>query len=241
MNFNKRPTVIDLFSGLGGFHLGFKNVGYEILLAIDNDINVLNTHKLNFPEIPFIYDDITNIKNSKIKTLIKNKDVDVIIGGPPCQGFSMIGKRGKDDPRNNLFREMLRIINYFKPKYFVLENVKGLLTMNKGEVLKTILNEFDKISYKVDYKVLNAGDYGVPQLRERVIFIGNNRNQDNNFPKKTHGDGTKLKYKTVRSALEKIDKNIDNHIPMNHNKIVSERMKYIKPGKKLFSDDLPNK
>ena len=105
--------------------------------------------------------------------LVGDKNVDVVVGGFPCQGFSMSGKRLVDDPRNQLFREFVEVVKVSKPKIVVGENVEGILSMDNGEVVKQIIEEFSNLGYKMEYKVPNAADYGVPQLRKRVIFIGN--------------------------------------------------------------------
>lgn len=241
---SKKPTVVDLFSGLGGFHMGFENQGFDVLLAIDNNPDVKNTHIVNFPEIPFIWKNIENVSNEEIDKILKGKKVDVIIGGPPCQGFSMIGKRNLDDPRNKLFKEFLRIVNHLKPKYFVMENVKGLTTMDNGNVMKKIIDEFTKIGYKdIDKQILNAADYGVPQLRERVIFIGNCVGKKISFPKPTHSEkknGKMKSYETVGKVISSIPKNSKNHVPMKHNPVVKERISHIPEGEKLPYENLPS-
>ncbi len=237
-----KPMVVDLFSGIGGFHLGFANVGYEVVLAIDNNPDVKNTHVLNFPSIPLIWKNIQEVTNEEIKKILKGRKIDVVIGGPPCQGFSMIGRRNINDPRNTLFREYLRIVEFLRPKYFVLENVKGLLTMDNGNVRDKILSEFKKIGYVAEFKVLNAADYGVPQRRERVIFIGNRLGRKNDFPIPSHTDSKdfrKAPYMVVKDALKGVNSNLKNHVPMKHNEVVAKRISYIKEGEKLNEENLP--
>ncbi|MDQ7060184.1 MAG: DNA (cytosine-5-)-methyltransferase [Sulfurimonas sp.] len=117
---------------------------------------------------------------------LKKGDIDLIVGGPPCQAFSTVGKRLIDDPRGQLFQEYYRVLEELNPKVFLFENVKGLLSMQKGELLKTILSLFESLGYKVKYEVLNSADYGVPQIRERVIIIGTKLHQDFEYPNKTH-------------------------------------------------------
>src|SRR5699024_9454416 len=138
--------VVDLFCGAGGLHLGFKEAGFEINLAVDNNPIVAKTHEYNFHDIPFFSGNISELTRSELFSLIGEKEIDVLVGSPPCQGFSTIGKRVSSnidkrlakDPRNKLILEYIRILNQLQPKYFVIENVKGLLTMDKGEFIKGI-------------------------------------------------------------------------------------------------------
>ena len=172
-------NVIDLFSGCGGLSLGFIKAGYTVKKAIEIDDGIANTYKLNHPEVDVIVDDICNIDKSDI---FKSGDADVIIGGPPCQGFSMAGARIRsgfiNDPRNYLFKHYFNVVKAVKPKAFVMENVKGIMTMQKGEIFGEILKIFsdpkmtDNSPYALHYKVINAVDFGVPQKRERLIIIG---------------------------------------------------------------------
>lgn len=179
---------IDLFAGAGGFAEGFNKAGFNIKIANDIWESASETYKLNHNETKFILKDIHELTGDEIlnELDIKNGQVDVIIGGPPCQGFSTVGKRAKNDPRNNLFKEYLRIVASINPKIFVMENVVGILSMEKGKVLKNIIESFSNIGYKIQYNILNAADYGVPQLRERVIFIGTRLDSDIVFPEPTH-------------------------------------------------------
>lgn len=172
-------TSIDLFSGCGGLTKGFSMAGIRSIFASDIDENCEKTFQRNFPGVPFLCKDITQITKEEVDERIGNVVPDIIIGGPPCQGFSLANKRRNkvsDDPRNRLFYGFVKFINWYSPRVFVMENVRGLLSMKNGQVLETILDEFrhagDFGGYDVDYKVLLASDYGVPQNRERVIIIG---------------------------------------------------------------------
>ena len=177
----RNPTVVSLFAGAGGMDLGFQKAGFEIIWANDFDKDSVDTYKKNFGS-HIVLGDIKDIPSSDIPD-----NPDVVIGGFPCQGFSINNKkRSMDDERNHLYKEMLRIIKDKKPKYFVAENVKGILSLEKGEVIKLIVNDFKKIGYDVDYKLLTASDYGVPQNRQRVFIIGNRINKENPYPKVTH-------------------------------------------------------
>lgn len=175
-------TSIDLFSGCGGLTKGFSMAGIRSIFASDIDENCEKTFNRNFPGVPFLCKDITQITREEVDALTGGVVPDIIIGGPPCQGFSLANKRRNkvaDDPRNRLFYGFVKFINWYSPKLFVMENVKGLLSMKDGAVLETILNEFRYAGqhggYNVSYKVLLASDYGVPQNRERVIIIGTRR------------------------------------------------------------------
>ena len=187
MSKNKKLKVAGLFSGCGGLDLGFIQAGYEVVWANDFNPDAVVTYKKNIGN-HIICGDISKIKSSEIPD-----DFDVLLGGFPCQGFSIANsKRNMGDSRNFLYLEMLRIIKDKKPKFFVAENVKGLLSMEKGRVINMIVNDFSKLGYKVNYKLLRASDYGVPQHRERVIINGNRNGVDNPFPKISHGISNNL-------------------------------------------------
>lgn len=177
-----KPSVVGLFSGCGGLDLGFKQAGFDILWANDFDKDSVETYKNNIGD-HIVLGDITKISSKEIPS-----NFDVLLGGFPCQGFSVANtKRSMKDERNFLYLEMLRIIKDKKPKFFVAENVKGLLSMEKGAVIEMIVRDFEKIGYKVDYRLLTASDYGVPQHRQRVFIIGNRIGKENPYPKITHG------------------------------------------------------
>jgi len=180
-NHDKKIKVVSLFSGCGGLDLGFINAGFDIIWANDFFPEAIETYKKNIGN-HIILGDITKIKNSEIPN-----NFDVLLGGFPCQGFSIAnGKRSMKDKRNFLYKEMLRIVRNKKPKLFLAENVKGLLSMHKGKIIEMIVNDFKKLGYKVDCELLNSADYGVPQQRERVIIIGNRIGTKNILPTPTH-------------------------------------------------------
>lgn len=172
---NEEPMkIIDLFAGCGGLSLGFEMAGYEIPLAVEIDEWASETYKTNHPETKVITEDITKVVD--LDSLFdKPTIIDGIIGGPPCQGFSLSGNRDKKDPRNSLFMEFVRFVKHFQPKFFVMENVTGILSMKtqSGELVKDlILDEYSKAGYNVEIFTLNAAEHGVPQSRIRVFFIG---------------------------------------------------------------------
>lgn len=166
-------NVLDLFCGAGGLSYGFECAGFNIVLGIDNDAKALETFEANHKGSKSICGDITEISYEKsIKPLIDGKKIDVIIGGPPCQGFSLSGPRNFDDPRNKLYLSYIRLVEEIKPRAFVIENVPGLVALFNGEVKDNIIKRFTEMGYNVDYKILCAADYGVPQNRKRVVFVG---------------------------------------------------------------------
>lgn len=167
-------NVIDLFAGCGGLSLGFEMEGFNIPLAIEKDEWASETYRANHKNTKVITGDITQILNLD-ELLPEHMIIDGIIGGPPCQGFSLSGNRDKNDPRNSLFMEFVRFVKFYKPKFFVMENVTGILSMktkNNESVKDLILKEYNDIGYNVKICKLNAAEHGVPQARIRVIFIG---------------------------------------------------------------------
>lgn len=172
----KNKTFIDLFAGAGGMSLGFIMQGYKLLGAIEIDKNYFETYKKNHPELSSEYlitGDICLEENKQKLINGLKKKPDVIVGGPPCQGFSTAGWRNPNDKRNLLFREFVNIVNKIKPSFFVMENVPGILTMRKGEAFKEIIKAFEEIGYFVNEPIkLNAEEFGVPQKRKRIFIIG---------------------------------------------------------------------
>jgi len=172
-------NVIDLFAGCGGLSLGFEKAGFNIKYAVEYDGEIAYTYKQNHPETKVFVDDIKNIDNDNV---FQNKGAEIIIGGPPCQGFSMAGARIRanfiDDPRNYLFKHYFNVVKIVRPSLFVLENVKGLLTMKNGQIfdeIKKVFEDADNFGgrpYKIQFQTFNASDYGIPQSRERVIVFG---------------------------------------------------------------------
>lgn len=171
--------AIDLFAGAGGLSTGFIQCGYDIAAAVEFDKGIIDTYRQNHPETDLYPDDIKNIAESNI---LKKYGASIILGGPPCQGFSMAGARIRkgfiDDERNYLFRHYYEIIKQTKPDFFIFENVRGFVNMDGGKILSEIIklfedgNAFGEDRYFVDYKIFNTKDYGIPQKRERVIIIG---------------------------------------------------------------------
>lgn len=176
--------VIDLFSGVGGLSQGFRNEGFSIILANEIDPDIAESYKKNHKDTIMINDDIQNLEISNVFS--KYTDIDVIIGGPPCQGFSQKGSRKVlDDPRNFLFRNFYEIVKFIQPKYFVIENVPTILTAKNGMFKNEIYTLFEDIGYKLNSGILSASDFGVPQLRKRAILIGKKGGGPLDMPKPT--------------------------------------------------------
>lgn len=246
----KKYKVIDLFCGVGGFSYGFEMTKrFDVIAAADIWKVALDTYKVNHSsgKTKLIHEDLTKMEDEEWEPY-KGK-VDVIIAGPPCQGFSMSGKREIGDKRNSLFEEVIRITSITKPECVVVENVVGLLSMTTetGKLVKDLIyEEFQRIGYKVQHKILNAANYGVPQARKRVIFIAS---KDGNFkfPEPIYNE---FDFITVGDALGNVDPNGDlytkpktkyqklmkgrpdivNHERRQSNELVTKRMSYIPQG-----------
>lgn len=171
-----RPIGIDLFSGAGGMSLGFERAGFDVVAAVEIDPVHAAVHKYNFPECVVIPESVENLTAREIRKAagIGNAEIDVVFGGAPCQGFSMIGQRAIDDPRNSLVKHFVRLVSELEAKSFVFENVKGLTVGKHKKFLTDLIHEFETQGYNVQksWKVLNAADYGVPQDRKRLFLMG---------------------------------------------------------------------
>ncbi len=218
-----RPKVIDLFCGAGGLSLGFENAGFQILCAVENHSDPINTYSTNRLEtqnrLNYLIEDIRNIKKSNIYNTIAKSfklkpKIDVVIGGSPCQGFSLRGRREINDPRNNLVFEFFRIVDEVKPEIFVFENVSGLLMKNNRTFLLSIIERIEKLKYHICMDLLNSSDYGVPQNRKRLIIIGSKNINNIFFPKKSI-------YKEIKHIFEKFELESPNYnvIPVVKNKV----------------------
>lgn len=200
----KTKNVLDLFCGCGGLSLGFEMAGYNIIAANDNFKDACITYRENHKKTVLIEGDVTDIKiKEEIYRVIENKKIDVIVGGPPCQGFSYAGKRLIDDPRNFLYKEFVLIVDKIKPKVFVLENVEGIMTSNGGKTFESIKENFESLGYKVHGEKLLAAEYGVPQKRKRVIIIGvKTGNPKDCFPPKIITE--KTKFVPIKNAIKNL-------------------------------------
>ena len=231
----KRPIGVDLFAGAGGMSLGFEQAGFDVAAAVEYDPVHSATHEFNFPDCASICRSVADIDGEYIRThsRIGDRPVDVLFGGAPCQGFSMIGKRALDDPRNSLVHHFVRLVVELKASYFVFENVRGLTVGAHRKFLEEIIAEFRKNGYKVleDYQVLNAAHHGVPQNRQRLFLMGARRGFPlPEYPEATHevdGDAGNLFRRstpTVWDALRDIPE-ADDYEELLHRDWVKARFK----------------
>lgn len=209
----KPLRLISLFSGAGGLDIGFHKAGFETAVLVEKDAACCRTLRANLPDTPIVEGDINEISTAQILEAARLRPLEaaLVIGGPPCQSFSLAGKRmGLNDPRGKLVLEFIRVVREALPVGFVMENVKGLVNWEGGKALGAIVNEATQpvvyegktYQYQVKCQVLNAADYGVPQFRERIFIVGNRIQRDFAFPKKTHGTGDGMRpYATVRNAI----------------------------------------
>jgi DNA (cytosine-5)-methyltransferase 1 len=216
---SKKYNVVDLFCGCGGFSLGFHQAGFNICAGVDIWEDAITTFKSNFPDATVLGADMNMITGDSLTKLldISKKDVDVIIGGPPCQGFSLSGKRNVDDPRNNLYKSFVQIVQSVKPKVFLLENVPGLVRLFNGKALESILTDFSALGYKVTYELLSADGYGVPQKRRRVFIVGIDTSklkhtQEFDFPDPSFGDKSENPLLTCKDAISDLDFVPDDYV-----------------------------
>ncbi len=241
-----KPTFIDLFAGAGGMSIGFKEAGFQLVAATDWDYWSCETLRKNHKKGVFIYEgDITKISLKEFKQKLSVKKIDLIIGGPPCQGFSQLGKRLRGDPRNKLWKQFMNFVEFFKPKLFVMENVPQLLASEEFLYIKEIS---EKAGYEVRASILKAVDYGVPQKRKRAFIIGSRIGMIT-LPEVTHIAEEKkdllnshLKtWSVVRDAIGDLPLKPDNlnwHIGRNPTSSSLERYKCVPPGGNRF--DLPD-
>lgn len=178
-------NCIDLFCGCGGLSLGFEKAGINVLVGIDAWQDAITTFNYNHKNSKGICADLSTLEPSEIEKELNGKSVDLIIGGPPCQGFSVAGKRIVDDVRNKLYKNFVRFVEYYKPKAFMMENVPNILSIGGGIVRDSIVKDFSDSGYKVVYKVLTASNYGTPQNRRRAFFVGFKDGKEFIFPQQT--------------------------------------------------------
>lgn len=233
-----KPTVIDLFCGCGGLSYGFIEAGFEVLLGVDNWKDAITTFENTHKNAKGIVADLFKETPKEIANKSGVRNADVIIGGPPCQGFSIAGKRIIDDERNKLYKSFVSFVEFYKPKVFLMENVPNIVSMGQGIVKDSIIKDFEKLGYKVVYKVLLASDYGVPQNRRRAIFVGTQKKTKfvfpeptmknvvttkdaiSDLPEKSMKDGSRYKLEPKSDYQKLIRKNsicIYNHEITNHN------------------------
>ncbi len=193
-------NAIDLFAGCGGLSKGFMDAGFNIIVGVDNDQAALNTFEKNHNGAIALKADLSKQETfDEIKRIAGEREIDVVIAGPPCQGFSLTGPRNFDDERNKLYLAVIEIVKQYSPKAFIIENVPGMATLYEGQIKDEILKRFKKLGYNIECKILCAADYGVPQMRKRLIFMGIRKDLGKpRFPEATY---TPDNYRTCRDAI----------------------------------------
>ncbi len=242
----KSFTFIDLFSGCGGLSCGLEMAGHRCLLGVDADKDALASFAANHHEAAIYLGDIKKLSEKKLRHLLHGQTVDMVVGGPPCQGFSTVGKGLVQDDRNQLFREFVRIVKLTRPKVILFENVTGLLAKKNQGILTKIFQYFERLGYNMDARVLSAEEFGVPEKRRRAIIMGV-RGGECIFPEVTHGPRAGKKIKTVAQALKNLkarDGRIYNHdktLAQIKNEEDRERLKFIPAGKGIrYEEDEKN-
>ena len=209
MNNTHQPTVLDLFCGCGGLSLGFIQAGFDVKLGIDYWQDAITTYTATHKGTQGIVADLFNITSEQISQQTQIKQLDVIIGGPPCQGFSIAGKRMIDDERNQLYKAFVDFVRFYQPKAFLMENVPNIMSMGKGAIKQQITQDFEQLGYIVKSQILMASDYGVPQNRKRAFFVGFKNGTIFEFPKQTVNQ-----YVTVKQAISDLFLTISSYYPL---------------------------
>ena len=242
-NYRNGMNFIDLFSGAGGLSCGLTMAGFTPVGSVEIMPEAVETYKYNFIECKEFDENVEtrDIREKSVKEhlyqSIKGKKIHLIVGGFPCQGFSMAGHRVVTDPRNSLYLEMLEIVKKLEPDFVVMENVEGLSSMLNGKVEAKIIKDYAEIGYKINVTVLNSADYGVPQIRKRVIFIGNKLGKTNYHPKPIF---TPANYVTLGEGIKRFmsipeTKQI-NHIFTRHSDAMIEQIKKLPEGQSLYGN-----
>lgn len=210
-------NAIDLFAGCGGLSKGFMDAGFNIIVGVDNDQAALNTFELNHNGAQALNADLSKQETfDEIRKIAGNRSIDVIIAGPPCQGFSLTGPRNFDDPRNKLYLAVLEMVRQYQPKGFIIENVPGMATMYNGQVKEEVIKRFREMGYNIECQILCAADYGVPQLRRRLVYMGVRSDIGSPvFPKKVLSPD---QYITCRDAID--------DLPSRENELGEEKDSY---------------
>jgi DNA (cytosine-5)-methyltransferase 1 len=232
----KSFTFIDLFSGCGGLSYGLEMAGHKCLLGVDANKEAIASFAANHPHANVYLGDIKKLSEKKLSELIGKSRIDMVVGGPPCQGFSTVGRGEVEDERNMLFREFVRVVKVTQPKVILFENVTGLVAKKNHAILKQIFNHFERLGYNMDARVLSAEEFGVPERRRRTIIMGV-RGGECLFPLATHGQRARKSLKTVAQALKNLKAksgkvfNHDINLAQVKKKEDRERLKFIPAGK----------
>ena len=243
--------AIDLFAGVGGLSCGFEMAGFKVALAIEHDESIALAYKENHPDTELVIADMQRVKFTNYSKL---KNIDIVMGGPPCQGLSQKGQRlSVNDERNYLFKHFIRAIEYFQPKFFLMENVPNIISTAKGFFKQEIIAEFHRLGYDVTARILNAADFGVPQSRKRAFFLGQKTHLQIDLPESNgmrtsvkdaiydlpfieSGEGKDLydysspAHNSYQTLMRKESKGVYNHIATRHSKVALERLSLIPKG-----------
>lgn len=240
----QRPNSIELFAGAGGLALGLEAAGFSTRALVEIDKYCCQTLRYNaskyFPDAKVFHRDITKLDVSKVLKSVRmeKEQIDLIAGGPPCQSFTIAkipkGGRSLDDPRDNLFLHFVRFVQEIRPKFFLMENVPGLLNKAEGEVFQRVLNAFGSLGYRLNHKVLNSADYGVPQIRKRLFLLGARDGRFLRFPEPTHSPSHNLLrlplYLTIRQAFSTLTPDMPNQDMPRHTQKKKEKLASLVPG-----------
>jgi DNA (cytosine-5)-methyltransferase 1 len=227
---------MDLFCGAGGMTQGLFQAGFNPVASVEVNPIASATYQRNFPNCNHFFGEIEQFSPDLVLNQLNSSPVHLIVGGPPCQGFSVAGKRDPNDPRNRLFQEFVRVVSQVRPWYVVIENVPGILTIQKGAIKQAICEELEAIGYShVSIAILESADYGVPQIRPRAIFIANRFGMDNPYPKPQF---TSEQYKPIESAISDLPEYTRipeiNHEWTRHSSEYMERIAKVPPGGSLY-------
>lgn len=236
-------NFIDLFSGAGGLSCGLVMAGFNPIASVEIMQQAVETYKFNFCEKKGFEEKVESrdIREELVKEnlyeSVKGKKIDLIVGGFPCQGFSMAGYRVVDDPRNSLYKEMKDIVERLQPEVVVMENVEGLRSMLNGKVEEMIIEDYKKIGYEINLTVLNSANYGVPQLRKRVIFVGNRVGKTNYHPKPLYDESTYITLgQAIKPYLSMPENPVINHVFTKHTPEMIKRLAAVPEGKSLYQN-----
>lgn len=228
----RQLTAVSLFAGGGGMTLGIGGAGFKTVLATDLEPSSARTFSTNFPEVPFLQCDIQHLTRDEIVNAVGGLKINLIYGGPPCQGFSTLGDQNPADPRNGLFWRFVNIVDWLQPSCFVMENVNYLRTQYGGRYEAEIVAAFERLGYHVQVTTLNSADFGVAQVRKRVFFFGTRLGGSFDWPVPTHGDG-RQSHVGVGVVLSDISDDAPNHGHLNHSEKVIARYRLIPEGGRM--------
>ena len=217
--------------------VGFRAAGFNKIVSVEINEYASATIRRNFPDSCHFERPIEDITDHELLEAVAKSEIDIVCGGPPCQGFSVAGRRVANDPRNQLFIEFCRVVELLKPKFFVMENVPGILTMQKGDVYRAILERFAEIGYpETSVRILEAAEHGAPQLRTRAVFIGNRLGLTNPYPKPRFD---KSNYRTIDQAIDDLANlprdPATNHEWTAHSPAYEQRIAQVPPGGSLYA------